>query len=345
MPYVFGVDGGASSCRSILVTDQGRVVHIGKGPGVNYHEIGASNVSNTISRLFQDALKAAHARPAECLGICAGLAGVGRKQDHDMLSPLFDDLFGKENYLLLSDAEIALAGGALSESGVIVQVGTGSIIYGRNEEQKTSRIGGYGPLISDDGSGYRIAIQALRALAQYHDGLGISTLLYDLILEAIKAKDFNEMVTWLYSPAASREVIASIAPLVVRAASEDDPKADEILNQEADQLALGVEALCKKLDLPDRVNVVLSGGLFSEASFFGQIVRRKIRYLLPGANVIAPILDPVLGAALYAMTIADISLDQDILDTVKRTYNETLQQPHSTSEILESSVDSQEETG
>ncbi|MEW6236822.1 MAG: BadF/BadG/BcrA/BcrD ATPase family protein [Candidatus Omnitrophota bacterium] len=325
MPYVFGVDGGASNSRSIFITDAGRVVFTGKGPGVNYHEVGASNVSATISRLYQDALKAARARTDECLGVCLGLAGVGRRQDHEMLSPLFDECFGKERYVLLSDAEVALTGGAISESGIIIIAGTGSMAYGRNDKQQTGRIGGYGPLLSDEGSGYRIALKALQAIARCNDGFPAPTSLTEAVFAHLKIKSFDEMVSWIYSPAAGRERIAALAPLVMRAASEDDPIADEILNQEADALALRVELLSKRLELPERVDVVLSGGLFSQAANYSLIVKRKICYLLPGANVIPPKLEPVIGAALYALSLAGIALDEDMLDTIKRTYQEALQ--------------------
>ena len=48
MPYVFGVDGGGTRSRAILMTDRGRVVYHGKGPGLNYHDAGAGPVTATV---------------------------------------------------------------------------------------------------------------------------------------------------------------------------------------------------------------------------------------------------------------------------------------------------------
>ncbi|MFB3788005.1 MAG: BadF/BadG/BcrA/BcrD ATPase family protein [bacterium] len=325
MPYVFGVDGGGTRSRAILMTDRGRVVYYGKGPGLNYHDSGAGPVTATIKRLFQDALQAAHGRAEECLGICLGLAGVGQEQDHQVLRPLFDDLFGKESYLLTSDAEIALVSGTLSEFGIIVLAGTGSIIFGRNAKGKECRVGGYGSLLSDEGSGFRIGLEALRAMVRRQDGLGPATAIEPAVLAHLGMKQVSEMVNWINTKTATREKIAALAPIVVRLAGEDDPVADEILNREADALALGVESVHKRLEFTERVDVVLGGGVFSEASFYGQIVRRKIQYLLPGANVTPPRLEPVVGAALYALSMAGIAVDDDILDNVRRTTRDSTQ--------------------
>ena len=349
MPYVFGVDGGASSSRALLLTLTGQVVYSAKGPGVNYHEIGASKASATLSKLLQEALQAARARPDECRGVCLGLAGVGRDQDRAILLPVFDNLFGKDKYELMSDAEIALVSGTLSESGIIVLAGTGSMIFGRTENRREGRIGGYGPLLSDEGSGYRIAVEALRAILRSFDGREIPTSLTKMVLDQCKLKSIDDLVDWANSSSPSREKIAAIAPLVVRAANEDDPVADAIIHREADSLAIGVEVLHKKLGLDDRFDVVLSGGLFSAASYYWQIVRRKILYLLPGANVISPKLEPVIGAALYALSQAEVKIDNDLLDTISRTYREFTQNappmPPAPESVKESAAEEPEPIG
>jgi N-acetylglucosamine kinase-like BadF-type ATPase len=325
MPYLFGIDGGASNCKAVLITNDGRVVYLGRGPGVNYHEVGASQVVSTIKRLFDDAMKAARAKPEECLGIGLGLAGVSREQDKKILTGMFDPIFGKNAYILTSDAEIALVSGTLAEWGILVIAGTGSIVYGKNQDGKEARAGGYGPLISDEGSGYRIAVEGLKAVARSFDGVEESNALTEPILQHLKVQTLDEMVTWVNSQAASREKIALIAPLVIQAAMEDDPLAYEIINQQADALALNVEAVFRRLELPDRFDVVLSGGVFTHAPKFLQFMQRKIRYIVPGANVIPPRLEPVLGSTFFAFAQAGITINDDLLEIIKRTYKDLLQ--------------------
>ncbi len=328
MPYVFGIDGGGTQSRALLMTDRGKVVYIGKGPSLNYHDVGASQAVSCIKRLFTDALRNARARQDECRGICLGLAGCGQEQDYAILNPLLDGLFGKDSYALMSDAQIALVSGTLAETGIIVIAGTGSMIYGRNEEGREGRIGGYGSLLSDEGSGYHIGLAALRAIVRHHDGLEEAAGFQKAVFEHLGVQQAAEMIAWVNSGSASRDRIAAIAPFVVRAAGEDDPIADTILNQQADELARCVDTLHRRLGFPERVDIVLSGGLFSDASTYWQLVRRKIHYFLPGANVISPKMEPVMGAALYALSIAGIPIDEDLLDLARRSFRECQERPN-----------------
>ncbi|MBN2326409.1 MAG: hypothetical protein JXR73_04580, partial [Candidatus Omnitrophica bacterium] len=322
MPYVFGIDGGGTQSRAVLMTDFGKVVYAGTGPALNYHYVGASQVSSSVKRLFNDALQTARARPDECLGVCLGLAGAGQKKDRAILQPLFDELFGLDRCLLLSDAEIALISGALAETGIIVLAGTGSMVYGRSPDGRDGRIGGYGAQLSDEGSGYHIGLEGLKAVVQCHDGLLQEVGFQQALFDCMGFHQVSDLIDWVNSNASSRDRIAALAELIIRAASEDDPLADEILNRQADYLARFVDALHRRLSFPERVDIVLSGGLFSDASYYWQLVRRKIHYFLPGANVISPRMAPLMVAAIYAFSIANIEIDENLLDLARRTYRE-----------------------
>lgn len=343
MPYVFGVDGGGSNCRSILTTDDGRTLHAGRGPSVNYHEVGAGQATRIISKLFAEALEAAHAAPRECKAVCLGLAGAGREHDKRTLSPLFDNIFTETPYILVSDAEIALASGAMSDSGILVMAGTGSMVFGKNDHGQTGRVGGYGPSVSDEGSGYRIAIEAIRAVLRCHDGVEGESILGPVLLKHLELKDIDELVAWINSDQATRRRVAELAPLVVRAANEDDPAADAILNQETDTLALGVDALHKRLNFKENVQVVMSGGLLLHSSYYNQLLRRKIMYLIQSASVNPPKLEPIFGAALYAFSLAGIEINDDLLDSMQRSHRELIKKlPLQTAPKIEEITPAQE---
>ena len=67
------------------------------------------------------------------------------------------------------EATIALFGALGGADGVVVIAGTGSIAYGLNGS-KSSRIGGWGYLLGDEGSAFWIALCALRQGMQGYDG-------------------------------------------------------------------------------------------------------------------------------------------------------------------------------
>lgn len=325
MPYAFGVDGGASNSRAVLATLQGEVLHTAKGPGVNYHVCGSQSAVNTLHKLFEECLDSARAKAGECRGLCFGLSGIGRDHDQEVMTPILNQKFQSGSYILTSDAEIALSGGSLSDQGILVIAGTGSMVYGRSESGIVARAGGHGALISDEGSGYRIGLEALRAISRDEEELSIPTVLKEKVYEVMGFRGLEDLVQWANSGQATKDKIAAFAPLVLNAADDNDPVADEILHQQADQLALYVESVYNRLQTPDRVDVILTGGILDQASNYWQIVRRKIMYLIPGAHVSAPKLEPVLGAVLYGLSHAKVEINSDLISTLRRTFLETSQ--------------------
>ena len=65
----------------------------------------------------------------------------------------------------------AMASDPSKIEGIVVIVGTGSIVCGfrENEENVTYRAGGWGPLLDDRSSGFAIGSHILRQVALYHD--------------------------------------------------------------------------------------------------------------------------------------------------------------------------------
>ena len=75
------------------------------------------------------------------------------------------------NITVFNDAMAALAAGTGGElRGVALISGTGSIAVGAGHNGVRVRAGGWGPLVSDDGSGFSIGSAALRVAAASSDG-------------------------------------------------------------------------------------------------------------------------------------------------------------------------------
>src|SRR5256885_14670362 len=55
---------------------------------------------------------------------------------------------------VLADAEVALATAFRSAPGIIINAGTGSIAYARDDAGRLHRCGGYGWQLGDEGGGY-----------------------------------------------------------------------------------------------------------------------------------------------------------------------------------------------
>ena len=66
--------------------------------------------------------------------------------------------------LLLGDVEIALDAAFPGQPGILILAGTGSNVAGRSRSGKITTVGGWGPVLSDQGSGQRIGSETLRAI-------------------------------------------------------------------------------------------------------------------------------------------------------------------------------------
>src|SRR5439155_1968617 len=64
---------------------------------------------------------------------------------------------------------------------IVLVVGTGTVAYGRDAAGRAARAGGWGPLFGDEGGGYWVGCEALRAVARAHDGRGPETALQRLV--------------------------------------------------------------------------------------------------------------------------------------------------------------------
>jgi N-acetylmuramic acid 6-phosphate etherase len=123
-------------------------------------------------------------------------------------------------------------------------------------------VGGRGVLLGDEGSGYSIAVAALRAVARARDGLGPATPLETALPEAAGLGDFTDFVAW-HPRVGKAEIAALVAPVIAQA-DAGDPVASACVAEEADALAARVWQCQRRADLAAGVPLYLQGGMFRE---------------------------------------------------------------------------------
>jgi N-acetylglucosamine kinase-like BadF-type ATPase len=148
------------------------------------------------------------------------------------------------------------------EPGVVVISGGGAVAFGRNAEGASLRVGGWGHLLGDEGSGYWIGLEAIKAALGSWSGVSSETPLEREIMERFRSSNDLDLINEVYSGNTSDADIANLAPLVDSHARSGDGICSEILDRAARHLArIAVAALDNLGDLP----VYLSGGVFGAA--------------------------------------------------------------------------------
>ena len=297
MRYVVGIDAGGTKTVGLLADETGQVLAEARGSGANLQTGGELEVE----KVFDDVLETL-GRDHAISAVCLGIAGVDRPQDEQVIKGILRRLGHRQSARVVNDAAIALAAGAPHRTGVVVLAGTGSIAYGADETGKTARAGGYGFLLADEGSGYWLGHQSLRAVVRAADGRGPSTQLTALLFEALEVGSVPELVPRVYERGLPKHRIAALAPVVQKAHERGDAVAGDLVAQGARELALIATSVARQLSLgPEPYPVVLAGGVFKGCP---ALVDPLVAALdLPLARPVRLQVEPAVGAVNLALDL------------------------------------------
>src|SRR5712692_3883492 len=119
-----------------------------------------------------------------------------------------------------NDWRTAVAGAFVDEPGVTLIAGTGCVAAAQREAgRRVARVGGWGHLVDDRGSGYDIGRDALYAAMRDYDGRGPKTTLLKLVMEKLGAKEPKGIIAKVYAEGMRVSEVASLSALVGRAAT------------------------------------------------------------------------------------------------------------------------------
>ena len=166
---------------------------------------------------------------------------------------------------------------------VVVISGTGSCCFGRHRAGGSAKVGGWGHLLGDRGSGYDVALSALRAVVASLDRTGRWPRLGARLLRALALNEPNDLVTWLH--AAGKADVAALAVEVSAAAKAGDRLAAGVLRAAADALAQqAIECADRLARAGEVVEFVFTGGLLQQQARFAARVRQQVRAARPEAR-------------------------------------------------------------
>jgi N-acetylglucosamine kinase-like BadF-type ATPase len=301
--YFLGVDGGQSSTTAIIGDESGRVLGVGRGGPCNH--VGASEARAKFVNAIAESLRAAcfdaglDVATIHFVSACLGFSGGPADKQ-----AILGEILGSDRMLVTDDAVIALSGALAGEPGIVIVAGTGSIAFGRNAQGRSARAGGWGYLFGDEGGGFWIVREALRAALRWEEGWGSPTALRAMLLDSTGARNINDLMHRCYTPEFSRPRIAGLSFVVNHAAESGDPMAQKIFSEAAGELALLARAVCSQLFEPPLFNLTgpircaCTGGAFHSRILLGRFCAAL--HQEPGLVATPPVHDPAVGALLEA---------------------------------------------
>jgi N-acetylglucosamine kinase len=301
--HVLGIDVGGAKTVCLLADLEGRIVATSlRGAGANLQAVGPAGLEVVLRSVIDETLTGRGIRPA---AVCLGVAGMDRPEDEAAVRGVMARLGYDAHVLVVNDALIALVAGVGDAPGVVIVAGTGSMAYGRNARDHAARAGGWGYVLGDEGSGYWIGRQALRAVVRQSDTRGPATTLTPRLLAHFGVERPAELIRKVYHERLSASAIASLAHYAQEARDEGDEMAGEILTRAAAELTTAASAVVRRLDLSgEPFTFVLSGGIFRGVPWLREQLIRALPEVAPKSATIHLQKQPAAGAVRLA--VADL---------------------------------------
>lgn len=331
MRYFIGIDGGGSHTKAAVIDETVQVLGRGVAGPSNHYVAGIAqtiaNCREAAVAALDDATRLAPGLTRDDIAAWGfGLAGVRRESDAATVRARLPQLTDGRPLVLDTDASVAQSGAFGGGPGIVLSAGTGAIAFGRDEFGERYYADGWGPLLGDEGGGYWIGLEALRAICRAADGRGPRSRLDGPVFNSLNVRDCDELVQVLYASEAqaktvSREQIARLAQVVFDAATAGAQVATDIRERSVVHLGNAVTAVARTMLTRQRARdqaqaappvelaIALRGGLveddFFRASVGYNIGERMVelkRDFLPLASwrVVRPQYDAAVGAALLA---------------------------------------------
>ncbi|WP_160318948.1 N-acetylglucosamine kinase [Arthrobacter sp. ERGS1:01] len=317
------IDAGGTSTRAVFLSARGECLGYGISGG-----------GNPVSRGFEGAIDSLLEASEKALGgtgnrfhsVTLGMAGASLELPTHLFQQRFITLGLAHEVLIESDLLAAFYSGTYQDNGYALIAGTGAVAARVTESRLAAVADGTGWLLGDDGAGFWLGSQVVRAVAAALDGRGAPTALTELVLAELDIT-LDPGVRTQGRVGAQQQLIVKIyemrpielsrfAPMVF--AVRDDAVAADIIERAADALARTLGAVIEA-DTPGPL--VFGGSVLTKGGAVAAAVTARLADKLgaaAGSEPLAPVLvhDGVVGAAVLALKRNGVEVDAAVFGRI-----------------------------
>lgn len=289
-----GVDGGGTKTAFLLDVDGKRFES--KQITIHPKQVTKQQFFEIMKLGVGDVCKEAGISPEEILYTFVAAPGYGQYPDTEAyIDEGIREAIGSDRFTVANDCVNGWAGSLNAKPGINLVLGTGQIGYGVDEEGKSMRSGGWGPLLGDEASGYYIGLKLLNHFTKMSDGRSDKTILYDIIRGKLDLKDDMEIID--KAEKMKRDEIASLSRIFTEALDKEDPYCKELLDEISKEAAAVIDSIIKGLNFKEEVKVSYSGGVFNLGDRLIKKIEEKSKNKI---KIEKPYTDPSEGALILA---------------------------------------------
>jgi len=299
MPYYLAVDAGGTKAEFALADEERELLRVRVG-AIQRQRVNEETANQNLSEALHQLESLTGVPMRSITRCCVGTSGDSVPLISTWLRQAFTSSVGGE-LMLLGDVEIALDACFHGGRGVLVLAGTGSNVAARAGNGKIVTAGGWGPNLADQGSGHFLGREALRRgfLAIDEER---STSLLDRAMQFWKLPSLSALIEFANTNPAPN--FSAFAPLVVAAAKEGDPVAQDLLKQGGEDLAYLAELVIRRIrkiegeagEAFTAPGVAVAGSILGKVEPVRNALMQSLRAQYPEIQLQEAPADPVSGA-------------------------------------------------
>lgn len=317
LSYFLGVDGGGTKTTAIVTDEKGTIVARTVGESINYNSIGyeaaQSNMKDIVDFLMNKI-------DCDCFeGACIGMSAISEKSSQQDTENFFEGVIKCSHKIMDSDLAIAMEAMMCEGPCAMVISGTGSMVVGRDENGDTVHTGGWGYILGDEGSGYQLSIDALRAAITSFEKSSAESMLTQKMMDYYNVKDMHEIINVFYDPPMERSQIAKFVSVLFDCAKNNDEAAINIAKNQAKKLANTTIALLRQL--PKNIKIGIWGGVFVHYNEYLNFFKNEIFKFDSGYQIEILKYPPEIGAVMYAMRESGRIIDENIISNLEKSLS------------------------
>ncbi len=310
--YVLGIDGGATKTLAAVLDLETRELHLGRAGPSNQDAVGAPAAVSALLSAADEAVARAGIEPWELASAVLAVAGT----DTRAISKHVRDA-RPEEWIVVNDVVGAWAAATGATPGIAAISGTGSNVFGVGPEGRSWRAGGWGHVLGDEGSGYWIGLESIRAALKDLDASGPATAISSALAPFFKVESVEAVATSVYSVPLTKGEIAAFAVEANRIADEGDEVARGLFERAAHELGLQLAAVVAQTGLKGSFPIGLIGSNYKAGPVLLDPLARAVRRFAPEAHLEIVREAPVAGSLILAVRAcgwADEIPPRDIAD-------------------------------
>jgi glucosamine kinase len=292
--YLLGIDGGATKTLAAVLDIEGRSLHIGRAGPSNEDAVGARAAVQALLGAAGEALEGAGIATGDLGSAVVAVAGT------DTASVTRNVREARAEWIVVNDVVGAWATATGGGPGVAAIAGTGSNVFGVGPGDRSWRTGGWGHLLGDEGSGYWLGVESIRAALRDRDASGPPTALGHAACEFFGQDTVEAVASLVYSKPLTKGEIAAFAIETAKLAEQGDEIAGELYARGAGELGGQIAAVIEQTGLQGEFPIGLIGSAYKAGEVFLGPLRRRIADAAPAASISSVEMAPVGGSLLLA---------------------------------------------